>query len=295
MSVRLNTSAIAGSSSTVTRALARLSGSSYGAALRWSARLLVAASWISGAVFATYIIAFFGGVILAEAGDRWNESLPDLYDGGALFSTAAIGAHFMAGGVLLLLGPVQLIGSVRRSVPALHRWLGRIYVISAGLAGLGGLGFILGRGTIGGPLMDTGFGIYGALMMLCAVMAYARARGGNYDQHRAWAVRLFALTVGSWLYRMEYGAWFLVSGGFGIGAGFTGWFDAIMMFCFYVPNLIVAELFIRTRRRGFGTVASFGAVTVLLAASAFIIFATWSFTARSWGPRLVSGITEMSL
>lgn len=97
MSVRLNTSAIAGSSSTVTRALARLSGSSYGAALRWSARLLVAASWISGAVFATYIIAFFGGVILAEAGDRWNESLPDLYDGGALFSTAAIGAHFMFG------------------------------------------------------------------------------------------------------------------------------------------------------------------------------------------------------
>lgn len=119
-------------------------------------------------------------------------------------------------------------------------------------------------------------------------------RGGNYDQHRAWAVRLFALTVGSWLYRMEYGAWFLVSGGFGIGAGFTGWFDAIMMFFFYVPNLIVAELFIRTRRRDFGTVASFGAATVLLAASAFIIFATWSFTARSWGPRLVSGITELS-
>ncbi|APO77044.1 hypothetical protein AM571_PA00158 (plasmid) [Rhizobium etli 8C-3] len=295
MGVPSNTITIAGSSPTIARQLARQSGGSHGAALRWSARLLVAASWISGAIFATYIIAFFGGVVLAGAGERWNESLPGLYDGGALLSTAAIGVHFMAGGVLLLLGPVQLIGSVRRNVPALHRWLGRSYVISAGLAGLGGLGFILRRGTVGGPIMDTGFGIYGALMVLCAAMAYARARAGNYDQHRAWAVRLFALTVGSWLYRMEYGAWFLLSGGVGIRPGFTGLFDAIMMFFFYVPNLIVAELFIRARRRDFGALASFGAATVLLAASAFIIFATWSFTARSWGPRMISGITEASL
>jgi hypothetical protein len=295
MDVRYNTGAITGSSSTVARELAKPSGGSHGAALRWSARLLVAASWISGAIFAIYIIAFFGGTALSGAGERWNESLPDLYDGGALLSTVAIGSHFMAGGVLLLLGPVQLIGSVRRNFPALHRWLGRSYVVSAGLAGLGGLGFILGRGTIGGPLMDTGFGIYGALMVFCAVLAYARARAGSYAQHRAWAIRLFALTVGSWLYRMEYGAWFLLSGGVGTGPSFTGWFDAIMMFFFYVPNLIVAELFIRARRRDRGVVASFGAAAVLLAASASIVFATWSFTVRSWGPRMMSGITEALL
>lgn len=139
MGVRFNTSAITESSSAVGRELAKPSGGSHGAALRWSARFLVAASWISGAIFAAYIVAFFGGVALGGAGERWNESLPDLYDGGALLSTAAIGAHFMAGAVLLLLGPVQLIGSVRRNVPALHRWLGRIYVASAGLAGAGGL------------------------------------------------------------------------------------------------------------------------------------------------------------
>ena len=295
MGVRFDTITITGSSSTIGRELAQPSGGSHGAALRWNARLLVAASWISGAIFATYIIAFFGGVALGGSGERWNESLPDLYDGGALLSTVAIGSHFMAGGVLLLLGPVQLIGSVRRNFPALHRWLGRSYVVSAGLAGLGGLGFILGRGTIGGPLMDTGFGIYGALMVFCAVLAYARARAGSYAQHSAWAIRLFALTVGSWLYRMEYGAWFLLSGGVGTGPSFTGWVDVIMMFFFYVPNLIVAELFIRARRRDRGVVASFGAAAVLLAASASIVFATWSFTVRSWGPRMMSGITEALL
>lgn len=264
-------------------------------ALGLSARLLVLASWISGAIFAAYIIGFFGGAALGGAGERWNEALPRLYDGRAWLSTAAIGTHFMAGGVLLLLGPMQLFGSIRRSLPGFHRWLGRIYVTSAGLAGLGGLGFIVGRGTVGGPLMDIGFGVYGALMVLCAHMAYTRARSGRYQQHRAWAIRLFALTVGSWLYRMEYGAWHVLTGGIGIESGFSGWFDAIMMFFFYVPNLLVAELFIRAHRHDRGTVASLGATTVLLAASAFIIFATWSFTARNWGPRMISGIAEVSL
>lgn len=265
------------------------------AALRVSARLLVLASWISGAIFAVYIIGFFGGSVMGGSGERWNESLPDLYDERTWLSTAAIGAHFMAGGVLLLLGPVQLFESVRRNFPVFHRWLGRIYVLSSGLAGFGGLGFILGRGTVGGPLMDVGFGIYGALMVLCAFMAYSCARAGRYREHRAWAIRLFALTVGSWLYRMEYGAWHVVTGGIGIERGFTGWFDAIMMFFFYIPNLLVAELFIRARRQEHGAVASLGAAAMLLAASAFIIFATWNFTARNWGPRMISGIAEVSL
>lgn len=260
-----------------------------------SARLLVLASWISGAIFAAYIIGFFGGTALGGAGERWNESLPRLYEGRAWLSTAAIGTHFMAGGVLLLLGPIQLFGSIRRNLPALHRWLGRIYVVSAGLAGLGGLGFIVGRGTVGGTLMDVGFGIYGALMVLCACLAYTRARSGRYQQHRAWAIRLFALTVGSWLYRMEYGAWHVLTGGIGIESGFSGWFDAIMMFFFYVPNLLVAELFIRSRQRDYRPVASLGATAILLIASAFIIFATWTFTARNWGPRMISGIAEISL
>lgn len=276
----------------ILRARTAPGGALHEGALRWSARLLVAASWISGAIFAAYIISFFGGVALGGAGARWNESLPDLYDGRSLATTVAIGAHFIAGGVLLLLGPIQLIGGVRRRLPALHRWLGRVYVTSAGLAGFGGLGFILGRGTIGGPLMDVGFGIYGALMVLCAAMAFARARAGLVREHRGWAIRLFALTIGSWLYRMEYGAWFLFADGAGIGDNFTGWFDAIMMFFFYVPNLIVAETFIRSRQQDRGAAIDLGTAVVLLAASLFIIVATWTFTVRSWAPRMVSGIAE---
>ncbi len=34
--------------------------------------------------------------------------------------------------------------------------------------------------------------------------------------------------------------------------------------------------------------------SVLLLASTFIIFATWTFTMRNWGPRMISGIAEAS-
>ncbi|RYY28556.1 MAG: DUF2306 domain-containing protein [Sphingomonadales bacterium] len=264
-------------------------------ALHWSAVLLVAASWVSAFIFGAYILAFFGGTALSGTAQRWNESLPALHDPKTPLATIAIGSHFLTGGVLLLLGPIQLIGAIRRAAPAVHRWLGRLYVISAGLAGLGGLGFILSKGTIGGPVMSMGFGLYGALMVLGAVLTYVHARAGRVEKHRAWAIRLFALTVGSWLYRMEYGFWFLVAGRLGHASDFTGWFDAIMVFFFYLPNLAVAEMFIRARGTAPGTLFNMAAATLLFGASAFIIIATWSFTADYWGPGMISGLTGAPL
>ncbi|PSJ42296.1 hypothetical protein C7I55_06475 [Sphingomonas deserti] len=264
-------------------------------ALRWSALLLVAASWVSGAIFGAYILAFFGGTAWQGLAARWNESLPALHDPATPLATAAIGAHFVAGGILLLLGPVQLIGRLRRALPAVHRWLGRVYVLCAGAAGLGGLAFILAKGTIGGPVMSGGFALYGLLMLVAAIATYRHARAGRTDRHRAWAIRLFALTVGSWLYRMEYGFWFMAVGRVGHSSDFSGWFDAIMCVFFYLPNLAVAELFIRARRPASRPALSVAATPVLLAASAFVMVATWFFTTRYWGPGMVSGFTGARL
>jgi len=262
-----------------------------GAALRWSGLLLVAASWVSGAIFGAYILLFFGGLAVAGTAARWNESLPGLHDPQALLANLSIGMHFLAGGALLLLGPIQLAGAVRRGAPALHRWVGRIYVVCAGLAGLGGLSFILSKGTIGGPVMDLGFGLYGMLVAAAAVLTFARARQGRTQAHRAWAIRLFALVVGSWLYRMEYGFWFLAADGAGHAHDFSGPFDKVMTFFFYLPNLAVAELFIRARGGSGGTTFRMAATGTLLAASLFVLVATWTFTADFWGPGMVSGLT----
>ncbi|MDG2535316.1 DUF2306 domain-containing protein [Sphingomonas sp. HITSZ_GF] len=263
------------------------------AALRGAAILLVAASWVSAGLFGAFILAFYGGTAAGGAAGRWNETLPNLHSAN-LAATLAIGAHFVTGGTLLLLGPVQLVAAIRNRVPALHRWLGRLYVLSAALAGTGGLVFIATRGTIGGPAMDIGFGIYGALMVLCAGLAYAHARARRIERHRAWAIRLFALAIGSWLYRMDYGFWFLAFGKAGHTPDFRGGFDLAMDFAFYLPNLAIAELFLRARRTGTAPALRYAAAALLLGASAFILLATWFFATRMWFPGMAAGWQALS-
>lgn len=258
--------------------------------LRAAAILLVTACWVSSALFGAYILAFYGGTAATDPA-RWNESLPRLHEAATPLANLAIGAHFATGGILLLLGPIQLIGALRRAVPALHRWLGRLYVLAAGVAGAGGLGFILAKGTVGGMPMNLGFGLYGALMVAVSGLTYAHARARRIEQHRAWAIRLFALAIGSWLYRMEYGFWFLLFGKLGHSSDFSGWFDVVMAFFFYLPNLAVAEFFIRARRTAPGTPIRAAATLVLLGASGFVILATWVFASDYWLPGIVSGLT----
>ena len=81
-----------------------------GAVLRFSAMALVGAVWISSAIFGFYILAYYGGAIPASTLEDWNETLPKLYEAHTPAASAGIGAHFFAGAILLLLGPVALFG-----------------------------------------------------------------------------------------------------------------------------------------------------------------------------------------
>jgi len=259
--------------------------------LRWFLVAVVAVSWLSAAIFGAYILAFYGGMVRAGTPEAWNATLPRLYEPTTPAATLAIGVHFAMGGVLLLLGPIQLIARVRDARPAVHRWIGRLYVVAATLAGLGGVTFILAKGTIGGAPMDLGFGIYGALVVITAVATFGFGWRRDLDQHRAWAIRLYALAVGSWLYRMDYGAWAMIGHLAGHTNDFHGWFDHVMVFWFYIPNLLVAEIALRSRREPWRPALRYAAIVVLVLATLFIAVATVFFTKLGWGPGIISGIT----
>jgi hypothetical protein len=179
---------------------------------------------------------------------------------------------------------------VRSRWPGVHRWLGRVYVLTGAAAGLGGLGFIVFKGTIGGTVMNAGFGLYGVLMVTCAVQAWRYALRRRFDAHRAWAVRLFALAIGSWLYRMDLGFWLIAAHGVGHNGSFHGPFDRALAFLFYLPNLAVAELFLRgTRLRPHP--ALLGASAVVLAAAALVVaVGTYYFFHFYWGPAIVGAL-----
>ena len=225
--------------------------------LTLAGRVLVATVWTSAVLFGLYILSFYFVGLLTGRTEQWNAVLPGLYDANRRSATLGIGLHFAAGGLILVLGCIQLVEAVRMRYPAAHRWLGRVYVVASLLTAVGGLSFIAARGTIGGWPMDLAFTGYGILTGLAAVQTVRYARAGRLDRHRAWGIRLFALAIGSWLYRMDYGFWFLVSGGAGHTDLFRGPFDYFMDYWFYLPNLLVAEVFIG-RRNFFATAGQVG-------------------------------------
>ena len=163
-------------------------------------------------------------------------------------ANVGIFTHMILGGVITFLAPVQLITPLRRRYPALHRWSGRIIATSAFLTAVGGLSYIALRGTIGGWPMDAGFTIYGVLMLWAGAMTWRLARRGDFERHSAWALRFFWLAIGSWLYRAQYGLWYMATDGLWSTPEFTGAFDLFMMVGFYLPHLIGVEIYLRLAR-----------------------------------------------
>jgi len=254
----------------------------------WPTGTLALAFWASAALFAAYILVFYLGALPAGTMQDWNEVLPRLYVPDALPTTIAMAAHLVLGAILLLLGPIQFIGRLRQRAPSLHRWLGRVYGVSALGAGLGGLIFVLSRGTVGGPVMSFGFGLYGVLMALAATQTMRHARCRRLNLHRAWAIRLFALVIGSWLYRMEYGLWLRLAGGIGHTRGFDGPFDLVMDFFFFVPNLLVAELLIRRGQGPLAPALRRAGTATLYAAAGVVALATFLFGRFYWIPHILA-------
>jgi hypothetical protein len=176
-----------------------------------------------------------------------------IYTSGGVLPNTGIFAHMMLGALVTLLAPLQLVRSVRDRWPAVHRASGYLIVAAAMLTAGGGFVYIAVRGTIGGTMMDVGFGLYGACLMVAAGMTVHHARRRDMDRHRQWALRLFFLAIASWLYRVHYGVWHAVTDGLASEKDFSGLFDRIQNFAFFIPYLIALEVYFELRRRSAAT------------------------------------------
>ena len=164
-------------------------------------------------------------------------------------ATAALFLHMVLGAALTVGAPLQALPVLRRRWPDVHRRAGYVLFALAVATGLGGLIYIAARGTIGGPWMSAGFALYGALMILAAGNTVYFAIDKDMLRHRRWAGRLIVLAVGSWIYRMHYGLWYMATGGAGSNDSFSGLFDQVQVFAFYVPYLLILEAVFALRDR----------------------------------------------
>ncbi|MCF6385647.1 DUF2306 domain-containing protein [Mycobacterium sp. MBM] len=248
-----------------------------GAMNRWVATVIAVLLCLSGLQFCLYITVRYLAPLFGTEPDRWHLFAPGFANSGDPGSTASLMLHLVTGVIVMVLGCVQFLTVVRRRWPVVHRLIGRVYLTSAILTAVGGLGYIVLNGTVGGVIMDVGFGLYGVLILMAAARTLQHARARDFPRHREWAVRLFVLIVASWLYRLEYGlAGFLGTGGH--TPQFSGWFDQIMAFAFYLPNLVIAETYLRALRHHGSTLQRLSSLLALCGAAAVVtvgVYTQW--------------------
>lgn len=185
----------------------------------------------------------------------WRGLTQDLSGDSRLFvpearvATPAVFVHMIGGAIITALAPLQVIGAIRRRWPRLHRASGYVIAIAALFSATGGLAYIVLRGTIGGPLMDWGFALYGIAVLVAAAQATRHARAGRFERHWRWGLRLFVLAMGSWLYRVHYTIWHIYTDGIGTAPDFSGPFDQVQVFAFYVPYILLLETYFRVSGR----------------------------------------------
>ncbi len=256
-------------------------------ALRWLGRCFHFAAFTGLAMFGTYIVLRGAGATSRNFG-QWRDLIAGvpLQTAADWIANVGIGMHFCMGAILVLAWPILFSARIRARHRVVHRWTGRVYVTAGLFAGIGGWSFILAHHT--GRADHTAFALWGSLMMLSSVMAYVHARARRFDLHRAWAIRLFAMVLGSWVFDLEYRAWQDLAGGVGIrnpDAGDYGPFDYAILYGFFVPNLLVAEFFIRHhhRRLALPRRLKWPAAIVLGSAVAIFIYAIATVSATHSG------------
>ncbi len=75
--------------------------------------------------------------------------------------------HLLAGSMVLLAGALQFNARLRVRTPAVHRWIGRVYVVGVLISGVGGL--LMARISDGGPVTHVGFGLLAVLWLVTTV------------------------------------------------------------------------------------------------------------------------------
>ncbi len=207
-----------------------------------------------------------------------------IFDNSSIVENTSISLHMIAGGIITLLMPIQVLLGWNRMAMTIHKYMGYTFVALAFAAGLFGTYYTFSHGTIGGPVMNVGFALYGFIVMLSAFKTVMHVRSGDMVRHQQWALRLFTMSIASWLYRIQYGAWFMIHGGerVGVTSDFRGWFDYIQDFAFFVPALVLLEIWFR-----WGNKKEIHPAVVIVSVLGLSSFLTTGFMAM-WGFSLIS-------
>jgi hypothetical protein len=239
--------------------------------LKHAARGWFIATALGQLLFVLFIQLFYYRLILAGNFAGWNaKPLITGYVAGDDIGNGQFALHVMFAAIMTLAGLIQLLPAVRMRWPQLHRWSGRIFLITALILSLGGLWLTWVRGSYLTVTSAVAISIDALLILWFGTMAWRTARTRNLAAHRRWALRCFVAASGVWLMRVGYMAWGIATGGAGIATGMAGPFDLVWGFATYLLPLAMLELYLAATRAAsgrqiaVGLAMMFGSVLILM-------------------------------
>lgn len=147
-------------------------------------------------------------------------------------------------GVLGSTGIFQVWKWLRTRALSAHRWTGRVYALGVTCGSVGAVGLALH--TTSGVVGAVGFLALALCWQVSLVVAVRKVLISDVSLHREWMLRNYALTLAAVTLRVHLPLLQLFGMSFAAAYAAVSWSS-------WVPNVILAELFIRATRKSSAT------------------------------------------
>lgn len=255
-----------------------------GPLLQRSAALWLLAALIGQWLFAWYLLAHYGGTLLAGAPQAWAQTSVIGHVPGDTVGNLVFVSHIAVAAVISFGGVLQLVPVLRRRAPALHRYNGRVFMVAAVIAAVGGLHLTWVRGAFTAGAVGTSLNALVLLWFIAAAFLFALRR--DIPRHRRWALRAFIAASGVWFFRVMLFGWILVNQGpLGVGENFDGPAVWTISFASFLLPLLILEVYFRVERLPGGWYRGAGSAALMVCAAATAVGTLGAFM-MSWKPFL---------
>ncbi len=205
-------------------------------------------------LFVVYIVVFYGLAVVTGDLARWGKFLTHGLMPGDTVGNFALATHLAMAAIITACGPLQLIPQLRARFPRVHRWTGRVYLVTALAASTSALYLLWIRNErVAGDLVQhLGISVDAVLIGVCAALALRYALQRRFDLHRRWAIRLFLAVSAVWFFRVGLFFWLIVNQG-PVGFDPKTFQGPFLDFCSVADSLLplaVFEVYWRVRERG---------------------------------------------
>ncbi|HEX5061405.1 MAG TPA: DUF2306 domain-containing protein [Kofleriaceae bacterium] len=230
-------------------------------------------------LFMYYVVALYGASTVSGHFEDWmNKPLFRGYIRGDTVGNFSFAAHVLFAAVVTFGGIVQLVPQIRARASAVHRWVGRAFLLATTAVGASGLYMVWVRHASFDVIHSCAVSLNAVLTLVFTTLAWRTARGRDIASHRRWALRTFVVANGPGLFvRVAYAGWAVLADGAGTNGEMSGPMNYVFAFAVYLLPLAILELYLRGRDSARPAIR-FAIALVVVAVTAYVAIGTYQAT-----------------